>query len=292
MKTPVMPMHKHTFLLIILLVSLFVTGCSRNIDMIQIKGSDTMVNLGEAFAEEFMKGHPDIPIAINGGGSGTGVAALVNGSTDIAQCSREMKKREIEQAEKNGIHPYEIIVASDGIAIVVSQKNPVKGLTIKQLSDIYTGKLKDWSQLGSKEGRIVALSRDRNSGTHIYFLEEVVKQGDKKNTDEFANDILMMPSTQAIVEEVASNPEAIGYIGAGYLNKKMKAVPVAEDENSPYIMPEINNMKDKSYPISRPLYFYTNGKPKGRLKEFIDFVLSGKGQKTVLEMGFVPVAGK
>lgn len=273
---------------LLLVVSQF--GCARNgSKAIQIKGSDTMVNLGQAWAEQFSKENPDTPVAVTGGGSGTGIAALIAGSTDIAQTSRQMEKKEIELAEKKGIEPKELHVADDGIAVVVHPDNPVKKLTFAQLSDIFTGKIKNWKEVGGSGGKIVVLSRERNSGTHVFFLEHVVKLGDKKSKNEFGSSVLMMPSSQAIVEEISSNPSAIGYYGLGYLSDKQKAIAVAKDEKSPAVVPSINSVKNNTYPISRSLQIYTNGEPKGEVKSFINFIFSPEGQRIVLKMDFVPV---
>jgi len=264
-------------------------GCARGNRAIQIKGSDTMVNLAQAWTEEFMVIHPELAVAVTGGGSGAGFASLISGTTDIAQASREIHKKEIKLANDRGISPKEWHVASDGIAVVVNPKNPVSKLTIKQLSDIYTGKIKNWKEVGGADLKIVALSRERNSGTHVFFLEEVVKLAKKEKTNEFAPDVLMMPSSQAIVEEVVSNSSAIGYIGLGYVNSNQKALAVAKDAKSPYIIPTIETVKKNQYPVSRSLLFYTDGEPEKRVKTFIDFVLSKKGQDVVLKMDFVPI---
>jgi phosphate transport system substrate-binding protein len=271
-------------LFIVLSAGILASGCARNgSQAVQIKGSDTMVNLGQAWAEAFMKVHPEIPIAVTGGGSGTGIAALISNSTDIAQASRQMEKKEIEMAKKKGIEPKEFHVANDGITIVVNPSNPVKNLTIKQLSDIFTGKIVNWKQVGGPDKKIVALSRERNSGTHVFFLEHVVKMGDLKSKNEFAAHVLMMPSSQAIVEEVSSNSAAIGYFGLGYLSDKEKAVAVEG------VLPSIKTVANRTYPISRSLFLYTNGQPTGKIKSFIDFAFSPEGQKIVLKMDFVPV---
>lgn len=274
---------------VILILGFTLVGCGSGKRAIQIKGSDTMVNLGQAWAEEFMKEHPNIPIAVTGGGSGTGISALLSQTTDIVQSSRNMEKKEIDVANKKGIVPTELHVANDGITLIVNPKNPVSNLTVKQLSDIYTGKITNWKELGGLDLKIVALSRERNSGTHVFFAEHVVKLGDKKSPNEFAPGVLMMPSSQAIVEEVICNPSAIGYVGLGYLTKNEKALAVAKDLGSNYIMPTIASVTSNQYPISRSLLFYTNGGPTNEVKSFIDFVLSDKGQKIVLEMDFVPV---
>jgi phosphate transport system substrate-binding protein len=277
------------FAAIFILGIALLNGCGRGNKAIQIKGSDTMVNLGQAWAEEFMKLSPQTPIAITGGGSGTGIAALIGASTDIAQASRNMEPKEIDQAKKNGINPKEIHVANDGITLLVNPTNPVSKLTLQQLSDIFTGKIKNWKDIGGLDQKIVPLSRDRNSGTHVFFLENVVKMGNKNNPNEFAANVLMMPSSQAIVEEVKSNQQAIGYVGLGYLTMKEKALSIAKDESSPYIYPTVQTVNKKAYPISRSLLFYINGEPNAKLKSFIDFVLSPVGQKIVLKMDFVPI---
>lgn len=270
-------------------LAFLVGGCGGGRKAIQIKGSDTMVNLGQAWAEDFMKRNPSVSIAVTGGGSGTGIAALISGTTDIAECSRNMEPKETEQAKKRGINPKEIHVANDGIAIVVNPSNPVNRLTIRQLSDIYTGKIKNWKEVGGHDAKIVALSRERNSGTHVFFLEHIVKLGEAKNKNEFAPSVLMMPSSQAIIEEVRANPSAIGYVGLGYLTSREKALAIAKDANSPYFLPSVETVTSGQYPISRPLLFYVNGEPSGEVKSFIDYVLSKEGQQMVLKMDFVPI---
>jgi phosphate transport system substrate-binding protein len=282
--------RKFGLLLVIFVGIVSLIGCGRDGKAIQIKGSDTMVNLGQAWAEEFMKKYPEVSVAVTGGGSGTGIAALINGTTDIAMCSRAMTQKEIKLAKKKGVNPYEIRVANDGIAIVIALQNPIKKLTVKQLSEIFSGKITNWKEVGGPDKKMVALSRDRNSGTHIFFLEEVVKLGNKKSPNEFAKGVLMMPSNQAIVEEVSGNPTAIGYIGLGYLNKRLEAIAVARDRTSAYVVPTVRTVSNKRYPISRALYIYTNGEPTEKIKTFMDFVLSDQGQKIVLDMDFVPLA--
>lgn len=248
-----------------------------------------MVNLAQAWTEEFMLEYPEKAVAVTGGGSGAGIASLLSGTTDIAMCSRNMEKKEIAMANERGIYPKEIHVASDGITLVVNPTNPISKLTIPELSRIFRGEAKNWNEFGGQDLKIVALSRDRNSGTHVFFLEKVVKMGKKKNKDEFAANVLMMPSSQAIVEEIISNPAAIGYIGLGYLNNKQKALAVASDERSSYVFPTVESVKKKIYPISRSLLFYTNGEPTEKFKPFVDFVFSKKGQEIVLKMDFVPI---
>jgi phosphate transport system substrate-binding protein len=261
-------------------------------EMIQIKGSDTMVNLGQAWAEEFMAEYPETSIAVTGGGSGTGIAALINGTCDIAETSREMKSQEMELAEKNGHEAKEFKVAIDAIAVAVHPSNPVKELTFDQLSGIFTGKITNWNEVGGKDQKILALSRDRNSGTHVYFLEHVLRKGAEKGPEQFAPEVLMLPSSQAIIDEVSQSESAIGYIGLGYVSPAVKPVAVAKTSEGPFVLPSMETAMDKAYPIARPLLFYTSGDPQGTVKNFIDFVFSEKGQEIVRVMDFVPLGDK
>ena len=195
---------------------------------IQNKGSDTLVNVALRWAETYREVKPDVSIAVTGGGSGTGIAALVNGTVDIANASRPMKESEIEAARANGIEPVEFTVAIDALAIVVHPDNPVNQLSIPQLSDIYTGRITNWAAVGGNDAPIVLLSRETNSGTHVYFLEEVVRKGDSDNTDIFAPQTLLMPSSVGITSEIQRNPRAIGYDGLGYVSEHEKMLEVAE----------------------------------------------------------------
>ena len=256
---------------------------------IQIKGSDTMVNLGQAWAESYMKKHSDALVAVTGGGSGTGISALLSKTCDIAEASRKMKDKEWEEARKNGFEPVEFTVGLDGLAVAVNPQNPVNQLTIDQLADIFTGKIKNWKDIGGNDLPIVLLSREVNSGTHVYFKEHVLRKGDEKRTDEFDDKALLMPSSQAIVDEVANNPNAIGYYGMGYQSKTQKILAIAKDKTGPFYLPNIENVKSNKYYISRPLLMYTRGKPEGAIKDFIDFVLSPEGQEIVKQIDFVPV---
>jgi phosphate transport system substrate-binding protein len=277
------------FVFIVFLSVIFLFACSRSHKAIQIKGSDTMVNLAQVWAEEFMKKYPETSLAVTGGGSGTGIAALISRTTDIAMTSRDMSKKEVEAARHYGVSPREYRVAQDGIAVVVSKNNPVGQLTLPQLSAIFTGEYKNWKELGGADLQIVVLSRDRNSGTHMFFLEQVVKLGKKKSPQEFGPTVLMMPSNQAIVEEVCGNVAAVGYIGLGYLTANLKAMAVAKNERAGYVVPNHTTVANGTYPVARPLNFYTNGVPSGEVKIFLDFVLSSAGQKIVSEMDFVPI---
>ena len=262
---------------------------AKNSNSIQIKGSDTMVNLGQAWAEKYMECNPADFVAVTGGGSGTGLSSLISGTCDIAMSSRNVKEKEIALAQKKNINPNEIKVALDGLAVVVNLKNPIDKLTMDQLAGIFTGRIKNWNELGGTDEKIVILSREVNSGTHVYFKEHVLRKMDPNSKEEFAPGALMLSSSQAIADEVATNPAAIGYYGMGYISSRQKPVAVAKDEASGYVAPSIDNVLNNSYPISRPLFLYTNGAPEGLTKKFVDFTLSKEGQDLVLATDFVPI---
>lgn len=260
--------------------------------MIQAKGSDTIVNLSQAWAEAFMTENPQVNLAVTGGGSGTGIAALINGTTDIANASRKIKKKELDDAQKAGYYPEEFKVAIDALAVIVNPANPVKELTIDQLSGIFTGKITRWNEVGGKDEPILVLSRERNSGTHMYFLEQVLRKGNEKGPEQFAPSVLMLPSSEAIINETSTSESAIGYDGLGYITPKVKTIAVAAKSGDPFIQPSRETATNRTYPVWRFLYMYTGFKPRGEVKAFIDFALSEKGQKIVEEMGFVPLGEK
>ncbi|UCC89234.1 MAG: PstS family phosphate ABC transporter substrate-binding protein [Anaerolineales bacterium] len=257
-------------------------------ETIENKGSDTLVNLALAWAEEYMGLHPEVRISVTGGGSGTGIAAMINGTVDIANASRAMKSEEIGDAQANGINPIEFVVARDAIAVVVHPSNPVDRLSLAQISDIYTRKITNWSQLGGEDRPIVLLSRESNSGTYVYFLENVIRLGEKESDLLFSPDTLLMPSSEGISTEVRQNPNAIGYDGLGYVTHDQKMLAVALDASGPYVLPSVESVNDGSYPISRPLYMYTAGEPAGMVKVYMDWIL-GPGQDLVPRLGFVPL---
>ncbi|MFQ6058680.1 MAG: phosphate ABC transporter substrate-binding protein [Anaerolineae bacterium] len=259
---------------------------------IQNKGSDTMVNLALAWAEAYMKKHPEVRISVTGGGSGTGIAALINGTVDIANASRAMKPEEIETAKARGITPVEHVVARDAIAVVVHPSNPVDGLTIDQLSAIFSGRITNWREVGGEDRPIVLLSRESNSGTYVYFLEHVVRKGDKKAPIFFSPDTLLMPSSEGISSEIRQNPNAIGYDGLGYVTPDQKTVAVAKSPDGPFVQPSIETVNLGTYPVARPLYMYTDGQPTGMIKDYLDWILSEEGQRIVAELGFVPLVPK
>jgi phosphate transport system substrate-binding protein len=256
---------------------------------IQNKGSDTLVNLALAWAERYREIDPTVSIAVTGGGSGTGIASLINGTVDIANASRKMKDDEIAKAQANGINPIEFTVAIDALAVVVHPDNPVDKLTIDQLSDMFAGRITNWKEVGGNDAPIILVSRETNSGTHVYFLEEVVRKGDKENKDIFAPQTLLMPSSVGITSEVQRNPNAIGYDGLGYVTEHEKVIAVAKDSHSPYVLPSVATGADGSYPIARGLYMYTAGEPTDVIAEYLDWIRGPEGQAIVSELGFVPL---
>ena len=262
------------------------------VQTIQNKGSDTMVNLALAWAEAYMRLHPEVRISVTGGGSGTGIAALINGTVDIANASRKMKPEEVERARARGIEPVEHVVARDAIAVVVNPANPVDRLTIDQLSDIFTGKITNWQEVGGENRPIVLLSRESNSGTYMYFLEHVVRKGEKGSDLLFSPDTLLMPSSEGISAEIRQNPNAIGYDGLGYVTPDQKVIAVARTAEGPYVAPSVETVNNGTYPIARPLHMYTCGQPKGVIKDYLDWILSEEGQRIVAKMGFVPLVPK
>ena len=250
-----------------------------------IKGSDTMVLLGQAWAEEYMKSHPGVNISVTGGGSGVGIAAFINGTCDICQSSRTMKKKEIDSSKSRNREPYRTIVALDGLSFAVNSNSPVKTLTVDQIKGIYSGAISDWSQVGGKSGRIVVLSRDNNSGTYSY-VKEVVLKGLS-----YRSDALFMPSTKAIQQEITNNPNAIGYGGEAYFRGKrnVQVLSVSPGPGKAAVLPTDKTVQSGKYPVSRPLQFYTNGKPSGVTADFVKFCLSPKGQALVTKVGYVPL---
>ena len=256
---------------------------------IENKGSDTIVNLALAWAEKYQTDHPDVRISVTGGGSGTGIAALVNGTVDIANASRKIKDEEIAEAQANGVEPLEHIIARDAIAVVVNTQNPVSQLTLQQISDIYSGKYTNWTEVGGEDRPIVRLSRETNSGTHVYFLETVLRLGSKEDKTLFSTNTLLLPSSEGIISEVRDNPNAIGYDGLGYVPDDLKMIAIAKEEGGEYVLPSIETVNDKTYAIARDLYMYTDGDPTGVIKEYLDWILSAEAQQIVAELGFVPV---
>jgi phosphate transport system substrate-binding protein len=296
---------KKAWLVLVLLAGLFIAlaGCSDNqgsqttegdglSGSFNIIGSNTVTPLSTVWAEDFMNIHPKVSIAVSGPGSGAGIAALINGTTDICQASRTIKQAEIDSAKANGIEPYETQVATDALSVVVNPANPVSELTIAQLSGIYTGKITNWSEVGGNDAAIVVLSRDTNSGTHVFFKEHVVQMQGLASEDkslEYGPKVLYLPSTEEGVSEVAKNVNAIFYPGLGYVTDAVKPLAIKKTADDPGVLPSVATALDGTYPIARPLLYYTDGAPGGVIKAFIDYCLSDEGQARVTEVGYVPL---
>jgi phosphate transport system substrate-binding protein len=248
---------------------------------INVEGSDTIVNMGQAWAEEFGNVNPGVMISVKGGGSGTGIAALINGTVDFANASREMKAEEISQAKAAGVDPVETVIAKDGISIVVNPANQVADLTVEQLGKIYRGEITNWKDVGGADKAIVLLSRDSSSGTYEFFKEAVVGKD-----AEYAKAAKLLASNQAIVDEVKGNVAAIGYVGLGYAQN---AGPAIKEVTVEGVAPSVDSVLDASYPLSRDLYMYSNGKPAGVMQAYIEWILGADGQKIVADQGFVPL---
>lgn len=281
-------------LLLVFLVSCTGSGAGTSPDSqpsetIQNKGSDTIVNLALAWAESYQSIHPEVSLSVTGGGSGTGIASLINATVDIANASRQIKAEEISEAQSKGIEPVEHIIARDAIAVIVNPDNPVRQLTLQQISDIYSGKFDNWQQVGGEDRPIVRLSRETNSGTHVYFLETVLRLGEKDNKTLFSTDTLLLASSEGIINEVRQNPNAIGYDGLGYVPDDLKMIAIARQAGQAYILPSIPTVNNNSYPIARDLYMYTAGQPVGAVAAYLEWILSEEAQGIVAELGFVPV---
>ena len=264
-------------------------GIPASIVYIENKGSDTIVNLALAWAEQYQILHPEVRISVTGGGSGTGIAALINGTVDIANASRQIKEEEVMEAQENGVDPVEYVIARDAIAVIVNPENPVERLTLQQISAIYSGEIDNWAQLGGEDRPIVRLSRETNSGTHVYFLETVLRLGDDENSTLFSTDTLLLPSSEGIIAEVSDNPNAIGYDGLGYVTPDVKVLAVASSATSEYVYPSAETVNASAYPIARDLYMYTASEPDEAILVFLDWIMSSEAQEIVTELGFVPV---
>lgn len=278
---------------------LFLAGCggsdrgtTGNMLVIQNSGSDTMVNLAQAWAETYADVDSAVSVEVSGGGSGTGIAALINGTVDIANCSRQMKPEEIERAQQNtGVEPIEFIVGYDALAVYVHKDNPLNEMTIEQLANIYgeKGTLTEWSQLGIKNkacsnDEIIRISRQSNSGTYHYFRETLLG-----NTSDFKLGSRDLHGSKDVVELVERTPCAIGYSGMGYATEHVKMLKIAKTTGEQSYVPSVENALNKTYPIARPLYMYSLGEPTGKAKQYLDWIFSEAGQKIVIENGYVPL---
>lgn len=249
----------------------------------KIKGSDTCLPLSQRFAEMYIKQNPGSNISVIGGGSGVGLSALVSGTTDIAQSSRKIKMDEKLKIQEAGKSVKEIIIAYDALAVIVNPSNPVSQLTREQLEAIFTGKITNWNQVGGPDMKIIVYSRETSSGTYEFFKEHVLN---KKN---FVSSALLMPATGAIIQSVSQTKGAIGYVGLAYVEKDVKTLKVSYDKGKTYVAPNVQNAKNKTYPITRPLYYYYLTNIDAKVKSFINFILSAEGQALVLKEGYVPI---
>jgi phosphate transport system substrate-binding protein len=281
-----------------ILIALFIASCGSNSEQkqetkaetasakasITVKGSDTVLPLSQKQAEEYMKEHPDASITVVGGGSGVGITALLENTTDIAMSSRPMKMDEKMKFKNSNREFKEIIIAYDALALVVNPVNKTERLTRQQLENIFTGKVTNWKEVGGKDLKIVALSRETSSGTYEFFKEHVM---DKKN---YASTVLSMPATGAIIETVARTEGAIGYVGLAYLSKDVRAIAVSSDDGKTFVAPSVSSAQQGTYPISRPLYYYYSADKESLVKPFVDYLLSEAGQKNVDAIGYVSLA--
>lgn len=251
--------------------------------IVQMKGSDTILNVSQVLAEEYMATNKDARIAVTGGGSGVGIASLINGTGDIGMASRNIKTSEIQQAKDKGVTIKEVVLGYDGITVIDNKNNPVKNISEKDLGKVYRGEITNWKDLGGEDAPIVVLSRDSSSGTHEFFKEHIVRNGNSKGTEEYGEKVLYMPSNEAIKQEVENNKNAIGYIGMGYVDKSVNSMKVNDIE------PSVDNVFSKKYPIAREVYWYINENGNKTVDGLVNYALSSEGQEIVKEEGFVPV---
>ena len=285
-------MNKNFWHLYIIACVLFASGCGADLDSdqlsrsITVKGSDTMVILGQRWAEVYMSENPGKTIQVTGGGSGTGIASLINGGTDICESSRPMKDREKEQVlERHNQQVKEIPVALDGVTIYVHPESHIQSFTKEQLKSIYTGQVTNWRDIGGEDMRIVAYSRENNSGTYAFFKEHVL------DNEDFAPEIQTLPGTAAVVNAVSQDRASLGYGGIAY-SSGIRIIPIQTDENAEAVQPSLETVRSGQYPLSRNLFFYTVGEPTGEVKAFIDWVLSPEGQEICEAVGYYPLAEK
>jgi phosphate transport system substrate-binding protein len=290
MKRPTVRCNSRALAAALVLACLAPACRSRDRAVIQNTGSDTLVNLAQAWAEEYAQVEPRVSVEVSGGGSGVGIAALIDGTVDIANCSRRFEPREIEEARKNTRkEPVEFVVGYDALAVYVNKSNSIDQITLDQLAEIYAenGRITRWSQLGAKvpagADEIIRISRQSNSGTYMYFREAVL--GKKRDFKLGSRD---MHGSKDVVELVANTPATIGYSGMGYSTPDVKMLRVARKSGDAAFAPTVENTLNHTYPIARPLYMYTLGNPTGAVKKYLDWIHSDAGQKIVVRSGYVP----
>lgn len=261
----------------------FAAGIVLSLEAQKIKGSDTMLPLSQKTAEVFMKTRPSATVTVTGGGSGVGIAALIEGTTDIAQSSRKIKFDERQKLQDGGKSVKEITAAYDALAVIVHPSNKVNSLAREQLEGIFTGKITNWKDVGGDDLKIIPYARETSSGTYEFFKESVLRNRN------YVNGIMSMPATGAIIQSISQTRGAIGYVGLAYLNKDVKALGVSLKAGDGPVKPAVASAKDGTYPIVRPLLYYYSSRSEARAKPFIDYLLSAEGQKIVAEIGFIPV---
>ena len=283
------PHGLHKFVIIAALSTLSCTAGART--LVQNKGSDTLVNVAQAWAENYQGVNPDVAVAVSGGGSGTGIAAMINGTVDIANASRAMKQKEIDLAKKRGQNPIQHVVGFDALAVFIHQDNPMQSFTIAQLAEIYgeDGKTSNWTELGvevpgCKGQQMILVSRQNNSGTYAYFRQAVL--GKRRDYKLGTRD---MHGSKDVVDLVEKTPCAIGYSGLAYATDHVKMACIALKDGDTCVNPTVASASDGSYPIARPLFMYTNGEPSGEIKNYLDWILSDEGQCIITEKGYAPV---
>ncbi|MBX7205671.1 MAG: PstS family phosphate ABC transporter substrate-binding protein [Bacteroidia bacterium] len=265
----------------IILMAAFLIAAAGHIQAQKIKGSDTVLPLAQKEAEAFMKKNKGSRITVTGGGSGVGISALIENTTDIAMASRKMKLSEKMKVGESGKTSVETVIAYDALAVIVNPTNAVSQLTREQLEGIFTGKIKNWKEVGGENMPIVVYGRESSSGTYDFFKEHVL------NNKNYAPSVMSMPATGAIVQSVSQTKGAIGYVGLAYVEKNVKAIKVSFDKGKKYVAPSVATAKDKSYPIVRPLFFYYVTGSAKMVKPFVDFILSAEGQRIVELEGFI-----
>ena len=264
-----------------LLIALSLLSLSANAQ--RIKGSDTVLPVSQETAEIFMNTHPEQRVTVTGGGTGVGISALMDHTTDIAMASRPIKFSEKMKLKAAGQEVKEVIIAYDALAIIVHPDNPVSRLTRQQLEGIFRGKIVNWKQVGGEDRKIVVYSRETSSGTYEFFKESVLKHRN------YMPAVLSMPATGAIIQSVSQTPGAIGYVGLAYLNPEVKALAVSYDGGGSYVAPTFDNARSKSYPIVRPLYFYYTKSNEAAVRPLVDYLTSDEGQAMVASIGFIPI---
>lgn len=264
-------------------MGLIIAAVQAKSQAITVKGSDTMVILAQRWAEKYMAAHPDVTIQVTGGGSGTGISALINGTTDICNASRPMKTAEREKLKvRFNSLGVEIKAARDGLSVYVNAQSPLTDLSLAQLKGVYTGAITNWRELGGPDAKILVYGRENNSGTYVYFRDFVLKGED------YTASMQSMPGTAAVVNAVAKDPMGIGFGGAAYA-RGVRFVKIKKDANTPGYEPTAENVAAGKYPITRYLYMYTRSKPAGPIKDYIDWILSPEGQSVVIQAGYFPV---